>query len=282
MLRRFIQPDSIVPSVANPQAWDRYAYTLNNPIRYNDPTGHRNCEEDDYDCPGSSYSAGGNSNNGNGGNNGGGLISALPAGPACTQNACTVSSPSNKIIGYGSSIGGGSNMNGGGNNTNKDGKIVSVNPSQTLTYHPLDSNVVYQQTIFDYSYYPPKPIGYDTGFYVTENVQTDWGRAFREFLPIPDLSQPISLKNVDSVYILKEGVDFGLTKSMSFLEIFGIQVAEDSDPVGWILRGASAVDSYNNNTIITGQFHIKIAYYPIFPGSSMLDPIGGSFYTKRK
>ena len=27
-------------------------YVLGNPIRYNDPTGHRNCEEDGYDCPG--------------------------------------------------------------------------------------------------------------------------------------------------------------------------------------------------------------------------------------
>jgi len=39
-LGRFIQPDSIVPGAANPQAWNRYSYTLNNPIRYNDPTGH--------------------------------------------------------------------------------------------------------------------------------------------------------------------------------------------------------------------------------------------------
>ncbi len=51
-LNRWTQPDSIVPDSNNPQAWDRYGYALNNPIRYNDPTGHRNCEEDGYNCPG--------------------------------------------------------------------------------------------------------------------------------------------------------------------------------------------------------------------------------------
>jgi hypothetical protein len=39
-LNHFTQPDSIVPNPQNPQAWNRYAYALNNPIRYNDPTGH--------------------------------------------------------------------------------------------------------------------------------------------------------------------------------------------------------------------------------------------------
>jgi RHS repeat-associated protein len=39
-LNRFIQPDNIVPGAANPQAMNRYSYTLNNPIRYNDPSGH--------------------------------------------------------------------------------------------------------------------------------------------------------------------------------------------------------------------------------------------------
>jgi len=34
----------------NPQAFDRYAYGNNNPVRYNDPTGHRNCEEDGFNC----------------------------------------------------------------------------------------------------------------------------------------------------------------------------------------------------------------------------------------
>ncbi|MGC9397236.1 MAG: RHS repeat-associated core domain-containing protein [Anaerolineae bacterium] len=39
-LGRFIQADTIVPSPANPQSLNRYAYTLNNPLRYTDPTGH--------------------------------------------------------------------------------------------------------------------------------------------------------------------------------------------------------------------------------------------------
>ncbi len=38
-LGRFTQPDTIVPAVGNPQALNRYAYALNNPLRYTDPTG---------------------------------------------------------------------------------------------------------------------------------------------------------------------------------------------------------------------------------------------------
>ena len=49
-LGRFAQADTIIPGGA--QGLDRYAYTTNNPVRYTDPTGHRNCEEDGYNCPG--------------------------------------------------------------------------------------------------------------------------------------------------------------------------------------------------------------------------------------
>ncbi|MBI5305920.1 MAG: hypothetical protein HY868_27575 [Chloroflexi bacterium] len=37
---RFTQPDTIVPNQYNPQSLNRYAYTLNNPVKYTDPTGH--------------------------------------------------------------------------------------------------------------------------------------------------------------------------------------------------------------------------------------------------
>ena len=36
---RFLQPDTIVPEPFNPQSLNRYAYCLNNPIKYTDPTG---------------------------------------------------------------------------------------------------------------------------------------------------------------------------------------------------------------------------------------------------
>jgi RHS repeat-associated protein len=39
-LGRFIQADTIVPSPANPQTLNRYAYCGNNPMKYVDPTGH--------------------------------------------------------------------------------------------------------------------------------------------------------------------------------------------------------------------------------------------------
>jgi len=40
-LGRFTQPDTIVPtSTQGTQAWDRYAFVNNNPIKYTDPTGH--------------------------------------------------------------------------------------------------------------------------------------------------------------------------------------------------------------------------------------------------
>ncbi|HBA92113.1 MAG TPA: hypothetical protein DCZ08_10335 [Anaerolineaceae bacterium] len=46
VLGRFISADSIVPEPYNPQDWDRYSYTLNDPVNHTDPTGHDTCDED--------------------------------------------------------------------------------------------------------------------------------------------------------------------------------------------------------------------------------------------
>jgi hypothetical protein len=48
-LGRFISADTIVPGAGNPQAFNRYSYSLSNPLKYTDPTGH--CPADDpEDC----------------------------------------------------------------------------------------------------------------------------------------------------------------------------------------------------------------------------------------
>jgi RHS repeat-associated protein len=40
-LGRFTSPDTVIPETSQGvQAWDRYAYTNNNPMKYNDPSGH--------------------------------------------------------------------------------------------------------------------------------------------------------------------------------------------------------------------------------------------------
>jgi len=39
-LGRFIQPDDRLPDLSNPQTYNRYSYCENDPLTYNDPTGH--------------------------------------------------------------------------------------------------------------------------------------------------------------------------------------------------------------------------------------------------
>ena len=49
VLGRFISADTIVPGAGNGQAYNRYSYALNSPLRYSDPSGHRACNDSD-DC----------------------------------------------------------------------------------------------------------------------------------------------------------------------------------------------------------------------------------------
>jgi len=58
-LGRFLSPDSVVPDPYNPFDLDRYACVRNNPLRYNDPTGHMCSDPED---PTPTCEAGGGSN----------------------------------------------------------------------------------------------------------------------------------------------------------------------------------------------------------------------------
>jgi len=44
-INHFLSADTVVPGYANPQSLNRYSYTLNNPLRYTDPSGRKPCEE---------------------------------------------------------------------------------------------------------------------------------------------------------------------------------------------------------------------------------------------
>jgi len=46
-ISHFSQPDTLIPEQNDPQSYDRYSYTRNNPVNRYDPTGHVDC--DDWD-----------------------------------------------------------------------------------------------------------------------------------------------------------------------------------------------------------------------------------------
>jgi hypothetical protein len=43
-MAHFAQADTIIPGIDNSQAWDRYAYVSNSPLKYSDPSGNIPCD----------------------------------------------------------------------------------------------------------------------------------------------------------------------------------------------------------------------------------------------
>jgi RHS repeat-associated protein len=39
---RFLKPDNVIQNLYNPQSWNLYSYVHNNPVNFNDPSGHDN------------------------------------------------------------------------------------------------------------------------------------------------------------------------------------------------------------------------------------------------
>ena len=48
---RFASADTIVPDFTNPQSFNRYSYSRNNPVNFVDPTGHWEIEDDPTALP---------------------------------------------------------------------------------------------------------------------------------------------------------------------------------------------------------------------------------------
>jgi hypothetical protein len=49
-LGRFLSVDPVLGDPTVPQSWNRYAYALNNPLRFTDPTGKYICDGNNVDC----------------------------------------------------------------------------------------------------------------------------------------------------------------------------------------------------------------------------------------
>jgi len=74
LLGRFTQADTLIPSPGDPRAFNRYAYTLNNPLRFTDPSGHWIVDDPDgggWTPPGGGSGGGGGGHSGGGGGGGG-------------------------------------------------------------------------------------------------------------------------------------------------------------------------------------------------------------------
>ncbi len=83
-INRFLSPDTLVPDPMNPQQFNRYTYSLNNPVNFVDPSGHRSCTAEqaasgDETCnQNTSSSIGSNA----------GELAYLLKYPVCTQTTC--------------------------------------------------------------------------------------------------------------------------------------------------------------------------------------------------
>jgi RHS repeat-associated protein len=89
-LGRFLSADTIVPGYANPQSLNRFSYTLNNPLKYTDPTGHwadPGCGTHDPQCEDLPVPEDDDGREG-----GGPLVPSVPSGPCSGLNCPIVSS----------------------------------------------------------------------------------------------------------------------------------------------------------------------------------------------
>ena len=115
----------------NPQSWNRYAYALNNPLLYVDPTGMSDCAAEEHYCDW----------NGGTGEPGGGLWGGPFFGPGNPGNGCEPWDASCGGIGIGIGIdfGGGGTAGGGGGSPPQSGPVHV--PGTTFPGNPAGQTV---------------------------------------------------------------------------------------------------------------------------------------------
>ena len=139
-LSHFAQADTIVPGVGGSGAWDKYAYTVNNPLRYVDPSGN------EPHGPGSCYDS---------------------IGGRCGYR----SAEHPNVLVRGS-------LQHGDKYGRASDSLAGMLPRTvgmpfTVTLHPLDGNVISRVPIYDYSVVPPKLIGYRITSYAIDDADFD-------------------------------------------------------------------------------------------------------------
>jgi hypothetical protein len=142
------------------------------------------------------------------------------------------------------------------------------------TFHPLDTNVVSEVPIYDYSSYPPRVIGFNTTSYAIYNTRVDPNVVakgiIRTVIPIPELSRPVSIENVDVVYSATEKGIIGPFSNA--LEGLGIgSECEVCGPIGLALKALGAIKAANEGITLEGVLRTHDVIFSRPPITTPLD-----------
>jgi RHS repeat-associated protein len=251
LLGRFLSADTIVPSAGDPQSLNRYSYGLNNPVKYSDPSGH-----DPWGCaPGPNEQACITREQNNYKND---ELKRRAEDKELERERQTID-PRDIDCWIGTPC-------------ITDGSHLSL--PQTWTSHPLDSNVVSQVPIYDYSHYPRRLIGYRITSYASDDTHFDLQvlgmGAARVFLPIPNVEHPISVDNADIG--LQAYENFVVEPSANFMSLFHVEVVCGAcGPVGVALKAVGLIQAANEGIAIDGHLHTHDVYFQEPPIITPLD-----------
>jgi hypothetical protein len=138
---------------------------------------------------------------------------------------------------------------------------VSVTPyPNTLTYHPLDRTIVYDVHTYDYSYFPPKPMGHQMMFYSPDDIHF----SLKNFLtPSDPLTAADAIQTVGNSLRALGGKSLG-----GLSKLIGPVFPE----LGTALSAMAGIDSLNSAITIDGHLETKIYSSYQSPFNTPFDP----------